>query len=367
MTTPTDIALAPPDKQSADLRIAEPVERTVGYAIVGLGQLAVEEILPAFASAKLSRIVALVSGHRDKAETLARTYGVGEDAIYDYGTFDSIADNPEIDAVYVVLPNAMHAEFTIRAFQAGKHVLCEKPMAASSAECRQMIAAAERAERKLMIAYRLQYEPLNRKAVTLCRNGDLGAVRTFSSSNCQMTKAPNIRLSAALAGGPVQDIGIYSINTARACIGEEPVSVTAVARQPLDNPQFREVPASVSFTLEFPSGAIAHCDFSFEAETSRHYRVNCEKGVVTMDPAFAYRGLRLIVKEGEEADGTARNAEFMLAQPNQFAAEIDHFSDCILNGRALRSPGEEGLADMHVIEAIARAFQSGQRESVDGP
>ncbi len=364
MTSSTDIALAPPDKQSANLRIAEPIERTVGYAIIGLGQLAVEEILPAFASTKLSRIVALVSGHRDKAETLARTYGVGEGAIYDYGTFDRIADNPEIDAVYIVLPNAMHAEFTIRAFQAGKHVLCEKPMATDSTECRQMIAAAQQAERKLMIAYRLHYELLNCKAVELCRNGDLGAVRTFSSSNCQMTKAPNIRLSAALAGGPVQDIGIYSINAARSCIGEEPVSVTAVARQPLNEPQFREVPASVSFTLEFPSGSIAHCDCSFEAATSRHYRVNCEKGVISMDPAFAYRGLRLTVNEG--ADGAARNAEIVLAQPNQFAAEIDHFSDCILNGRAPRSPGEEGLADIRVIEAITRAIQSGHRESVLG-
>lgn len=315
--------------------------------------------MPAFAACKLSRPVALVSGHADKARKVADVYGIERNAIYDYNAYERIAQDERIDAVYVILPNSMHAEYTIRALKAGKHVLCEKPMAVTVEECASMIAAARDARRKMMIAYRLHYEPLNRKVVELCEQGALGSVKAISSSNCQNTPAPNIRLSRQTGGGPVGDIGVYSINAARSITREEPVEVAAAAFQPADDPRFREVPASVAFTLRFPSGIMAQCDCSFATAVDRHYRVHCTKGTIIMNPAFSYRGLRLYVRQGEEGPGGARSEEVLVEPVNQFAAEIDHFSDCILNDRMPRTPGEEGLADMRVIAAIDEAARSG--------
>ncbi len=350
------VPLAPPDRQPPKLKLPELVGRKAGWAIVGLGQLALEEVMPAFGQCRLSRPTALVSGHPDKALRVAEAYGIEAANIYDYSSYDRLADNPAVDIVYIILPNSMHAEYTIRALKAGKHVLCEKPMAVSVAEAEQMIAAAREAQRKLMIAYRLQYEPLNMKVIQLCAERAYGPIKTFSSSNCQTVGAPNIRLSAKLGGGPLGDVGIYAINAARYCTGEEPVEVTAIAHQPDDNPRFREVPESVAFTLRFPSGVLAHCDCSFNAEVSRRYRVHCEKGFIEMDPAFSYNGLNLVVKEGGQA---GRRTELQIEQVNHFSAEMDHLSACILNGGEPRTPGEEGLADMRVIAAIEEALRSG--------
>jgi len=237
-------------------------------------------------------------------------------------------------------------------------------MAVTPAECQRMIAAARDAGRKLMIAYRLHYEPLNRKVMELCAEGALGPIRTFSSSNCQDVQAPNIRLSRETGGGPVGDVGIYSINAARYCTREEPVEVTAMAHQPADDPRFREVPQSVAFTLRFPSGALAHGDCSFGTTVSRRYRVHGPKGYIEMDPAFAYNGLRLVMKRGLEEKGDAQKAELPIPQVNHFAAEMDHFSDCVLNGNDPLTPGEEGLADMRVVAAIEEAVRTGQRVQV---
>ncbi|WP_406855688.1 Gfo/Idh/MocA family oxidoreductase [Alsobacter sp. KACC 23698] len=352
------IPLAPPDRQPPDLKIPE-AKRKIGFAVVGLGELALAEIMPAFGSARMAVPVALVSGHEDKAKKVAAAYGVDADAIYDYDEFDEIADNEDIDVVYIVLPNHMHAEYTIRALRAGKHVLCEKPMAPTVEECERMIAVARETGRKLMIAYRLHYEPLNQKVMELCGRKELGAVKTFASSNCQDQKAPNIRLSNATAGGPLGDVGIYSINAARYVTGEEPVEVSAFAHQPKDDPRFREVPESVAYTMRFPSGALAHCDCSFGAAVDRRYTVHCAKGVIDMNPAFSYAGLRLKVKQGEEAKGDARDQELLIPQVNQFAAEMDHFAECVAEDKQPSTPGEEGLADMRVITALYEAIRTG--------
>lgn len=349
-----DPPLAPPDRQPPHVKVPEPVAKTVGWAVVGLGQLALEEVMPAFAECKLSRPVALVSGHPDKARKVAAVYGVDPKNIYDYETYDKLADNPAVQAVYIILPNSMHAEYTIRGLKAGKHVLCEKPMAASVAECEAMIAAATEAKRKLMIAYRLRYEPFNATAIELCRKGAVGKVKTVVASNGQDTKAPNIRLSKALAGGPVEDVGIYCLNACRYLTGEEPVEVTAVAHQPKNDPRFREVAESVAFTLRFPSGAIGNCDCSFGVSESRQYRIHGTAGTIVMDSAFAYRGQNLTV--GTEG----KKVEMKLREVNHFAAEMEHFSACVLGDKEPRTPGEEGLADMRVIAAIAEAVKTGK-------
>ena len=347
--------LAPPDAQPPNLKLPPTPSRKVGWAVVGIGQLSLEEILPAFAQCQRSRLVALVSGHPDKAKKVAAAYGVSPRAIYDYKNYDSLADNKEVDVVYIVLPNSMHAEFTIRGHEAGKHVLCEKPMATKVAECERMIAAANKAKKKLMIAYRLHYEPYNKAAIQFCRKKTYGPIRSISASNNQSVKAPNIRLSKKLGGGPLGDIGIYCLNATRYLTGEEPVEVAAFAHRPKDDPRFREVPEGVSFVLRFPSGVLASCDCDFASMETRRYRVHCAEGFIDLDPAFSYRGLRMHVKAA--GDGAK---ELQFGEVNQFAVEMDHFSECVLTDKKPLTPGEEGLADMRVIAAIEEAAATGR-------
>lgn len=352
------VPLAPPDQQPANLKIPKKAEKQVGWAIVGLGQLALEEVMPAFAECQLSKPVALVSGHPDKAKKVAQAYDISPEAIYNYENYDELANNKDVDVIYIILPNSMHAEFTLRGLKAGKHVLCEKPMSTTVPEAEQMIAAAKEADKHLMIAYRLHYEPFNQKAMELCKSGALGTIKTFASTNGQNVKAPNIRLSSQLGGGPIGDVGVYSINAARYTIGEEPVEVYAVARQPETDARFREVPESVAFTLRYPSGALAHCDCSFGMSESRFYRVQGTEGYLEMDPAFSYRGLRLYVREGEPKSGDAEAKEILLQAVNHFSAEMDHFSAVVLHGESCRTPGEMGLADMRILEALEKSIQT---------
>ena len=360
MAKDKDVPLAPPDKQPLGLKLPNPPLKRAGYAIVGLGVLAVEEVLPAFALCERSKPVALVSGHPDKAKKVADSYGIDPKAVYTYDQFDALKDNPAVDVVYVILPNSLHAEYTVRGVKAGKHVLCEKPMAASVAECERMVAAAKAAKRKLMIAYRLRYEPFNTKAIELCRGGEIGKLKSITASHCQTTEAPNIRLSRELGGGPAVDVGIYCLNACRYLTGEEPVEVTATAHQPADDPRFREVPESVLWTLKFPSGVVANCDCSFGTTKSNRYRVLGTDGYLELDPAFAYRGLGLRVSKGGKV------SEYDLQEANHFAKEMDHFSECVLDGKDPRTPGEEGLADMKVLAAIAEAWKTGKAVSLKG-
>jgi predicted dehydrogenase len=251
----------------------------------------------------------------------------------------------------------MHAEYTIRALKAGKHVLCEKPMAVTVAECEEMIAAAKAANRTLGVAYRLHYEPMNLAVMKMCKERVLGKIKTFRSANYQDVKAPNIRLSGALGGGPVGDLGVYCINAARYTTGEEPVEVFAFAHSPKDDPRFREVPETVSCTLRFPSGVLGQFECSFGSGHSQRYRVLCEKGYIEMDPAFPYTNLQLRAQtdKGEGAELT----QYPMPPVNHFTAEFDGFSKCLIDGKKPPTPGEEGLADMRVVVAIAESIKSG--------
>ncbi|MEA2710455.1 MAG: hypothetical protein QOF78_3056 [Phycisphaerales bacterium] len=350
--------LAPPEKQRPGLNVPKPQQKPVGWAIVGLGQLALAEVMPAFRETKLSRPVALVSGHPDKAKTVAAFYGLDPKNIYNYENFDSIRDNPDIQAVYIILPNSMHAEYTIRAHKAGKHVLCEKPMAANVQECEQMIAAAKEAQKKLMVAYRLRYEPYNKAAIDMCRKKVCGDVVQIEASNMQNTKPPNIRLSKALAGGPLGDIGVYCINACRYLTGEEPVEVTAQSYQPASEPRFAEVPRDFLFTMSFPSGVHAHCGVTFGSSSSRHYRVHCVDGYIDMERPFGYRGQEL------RTYSQRKETKHEFDSVNHFAAQMDHFSDCIMNNTEPLTPGEEGLKDHKVMAAIEESARSGKRVKV---
>ncbi|HWO13265.1 MAG TPA: Gfo/Idh/MocA family oxidoreductase, partial [Polyangiaceae bacterium] len=246
--------------------------RKLGVALVGLGNLSEHQIAPALASkTKLCKLTALVSGHPDKAKAWAQKYGVPETSIYDYPGFDRIKDNPDVDVVYIVLPNSMHAEYTIRAARAGKHVLCEKPMAVSVKECDQMIAACKAAGRQLAIAYRLHFEPNNLEMMRLAREKVLGAVKVIeAAAGFRIGDPTQWRLDKKLAGGgSLMDIGIYALQAARYIAGEEPVSVTAQATV-TDPVKFKPgVDETILFSLKFPSGIIANCTSSYATGLNR--------------------------------------------------------------------------------------------------
>ncbi|WP_132253749.1 Gfo/Idh/MocA family protein [Methylobacterium segetis] len=344
-----------------------PLEKRVGFCLVGLGRLSLEELLPAFAESKKARIVALMSGSPDKAKLVAQQYGVAPDAVYGYGDWDRLKQNAAVQAVYIVTPNAVHRDQVIAAAGAGKHVLCEKPMAANSAEARDMIAACERANVRLMIAYRCQYEPYNREVARLVRSGAYGRPRLIQAFNGQTTGLPEQwRLKKALAGGgALPDIGIYCLNPARAVLGEEPVSVQAQIFSPPEDPKFAEVEETVSFTLRFPSGTIAQCLTSYGVHEARRMSVHTQAADIALENAFAYEGQRLIVSHKDGPQESRDNR--VLAQKNQFALEIDHFARCVLENRRPRTPGEEGLQDHVLMEAIYESARTGAPVTVGPP
>lgn len=335
-------------------------DKRVGYAIVGLGRLSIDQILPAFGRSQYSKVTALVSGDRVKALKLGAQYGIPPASIYDYATFDRLADNPAVQVIYIVLPNGMHEEFVIRGAKTGKHILCEKPMANSSAEAERMIAACAHANVKLMIAYRQQYEPHNILLRKMVAAGKLGQLRGFLSTNSQRAGDPSQwRLKKSLAGGGcLPDVGLYCLNAARFLSGAEPTHVAAQIWQPKDDPRFREVEAGISFSLQFPNGFTATCTSSYDVHKSQMYRLEGTDAWAELSPAFAYAGNKLSWSRLEE--GQEIRVEPAVEQKDQFALEMDHFSTCILENLQPQTPGEEGLRDHRIMEAIYKAATTGR-------
>ncbi|AWN47404.1 gfo/Idh/MocA family oxidoreductase [Methylobacterium terrae] len=356
----------PSDRPSPPPPAPLPPSERVGFAIVGLGRLSLEEILPAFGECRKAKPVALMSGSPDKAKAVAAQHGIRPEAVYGYDGWDALARNPEVKAVYIVTPNALHRDQVIAAAGAGKHVLCEKPMATSAAEARAMIDACATAKVTLMIAYRCQYEPYNREVVHLARSGKYGKVKLIEATNTQTMSLPEQwRMRKALAGGgALPDIGLYCLNGVRALMGEEPVSVQAQVHS-VDDPLYREVEETVAFTLRFPSGALALCSTSYGAHETRSLTVQAEGAAIQLQNAFAYQGQRLFLSH-REGRAEARE-ERVLGQKNQFALEIDHMATCILEGRTPRTPGEEGLQDQILMEAIYEAARTGQTVALKPP
>jgi predicted dehydrogenase len=329
--------------------------KKLGWAIVGLGSLSINQILPAFSKCEKSRIVALVSGHPDKANKLALRYGVNAKNIYNYQNFDSIRDNAEVDVIYVVLPNGMHAEYTVRGLQAGKHVLSEKPMARTPEECQQMIDAGRKANRKLMVAYRCRYEPYNKEAIRIARSGELGKTKVIVSEHGFNIGDPKQwRLNRELAGGgSLMDIGIYALQAARYLTGEEPIEVGAKTFTTPDDVRFKEVEETINFQLRFPSGILANCSSSYGYDSQNRYRVIATDGWVELEPATIYSGLRMRVHKGNVLE------ERQLPVRDHFALEMDHMSDCVMENKEPLTPGEEGLRDLQIMMAIYEAGRTG--------
>jgi predicted dehydrogenase len=347
---------APAAAQVPNLKLPELPGRKLGWALVGLGSLSINQIMPAFAKCTHSKLVGFVSGRPEKARHMAQLYRVDPKNIYSYDNYDSIANNPDIDIIYVVLPNSMHPEYTIRALKAGKHVLCEKPMANTPQECEQMIAAGKAANRKLMVGYRVRYEPYNQLMIKMARDaGEMGPTgMILADAGFSIGDPTQWRLRRAMAGGgSLMDIGIYSLNAARYLSGEEPVEVNAMSYSTPNDPRFTEVEENINFQLKFPSGILANCTSSYGVNLGR-FRVFKPRGSFELEPASSYTGLRMRIFRGGSIE------ERILPQRDHFQLEMDHLSQSVMNNTEPLTPGEEGLKDLKVMMAIYEAARSGK-------
>ena len=343
-----------------------PGER-IGFAVIGLGRIALEEVLPAFAECREARPVALVSGSPEKARVVAAQHGIPEGAVHGYAELERLRDNPAVQAVYIALPNAMHREYTERAAAIGKHVLCEKPMATTVADCEAMVGACQRAGVRLMIAYRSQYQPHHRATIALIRGGELGRLRFIEAANTQSNgPGPQWRYNGPMAGGgALPDIGLYCLNATRYLTGEEPVEAFATTYSPPGDPRFAEVEESITFQLRFPSGVLANCLSSYGSYENRSLRLHFERGSLEMPHAFAYEGQRLVVQR--RAGEVGAEEERIIKPRNQFAQEIDHFAACVRTGRQPHTPGEEGRQDQALMEALYRSAREGKPVRLEPP
>jgi predicted dehydrogenase len=327
--------------------------RKIRYAVVGLGHIAQVAVLPAFAHAGGNSILtALVSSDPAKLKYLGRRYGVKR--TYFYEQYDECLRSGEIDAVYIALPNNMHAEYSVRAAHANVHVLCEKPMAVTERECQSMIRAARNNNVKLMIAYRLHFEEANLKAVEIVNSGKLGEPRIFNSLFGLQVKAGNIRTQGELGGGTLYDLGVYCINAARYLFRDEPLEVFAYAAA-RDDRRFKEIDEMTAAVLRFPKDRIASFTTSFGAADVASYEIIGTKGRLLVDPAYEYE---MALKHSLTIDGKTASRTF--ARRDQFAPEILYFSDCIIKNVEPEPSGEDGLADVRVVRALYRSAEIGK-------
>jgi len=326
--------------------------KQVRYAVLGLGYISQVAVLPAFRNAaRNSRLTALVSGDRAKLAALGDRYGVAGRFTYDELP-DCLA---QVDAVYIALPNHLHRDYAVAAANAGVHVLCEKPLAVTVAECEEMIAAAGASDVRLMTAYRLHFETGSLRNLELARAGELGRLRFFHAAFSMQVAAGNIRLGPEdQGGGPLYDLGVYCINAARHLFAAEPVEVTAFTANDGER-RFAETHEMASALLRFPEEGLASFTVSAGAVDSGWYELLGTEGRLHMEPAFEYAEA---LERKLSVEGRTTRARY--GRRDQFAPELLHFSDAILAGRDAVPSGQEGLADVRVVEAVLASAASGR-------
>src|SRR6187200_1286417 len=323
----------------------------VRYAVVGLGYIAQNAVLPSFAhSRRNSSLHAIVSGSAEKLNELGDKYRIPVRASYD--EYERCLQ--EVDAVYIATPNSEHADYAVRAAKAGKHVLCEKPLAVTQEECRRMAKAASQNNVKLMTAYRLHFEPLFLEVLDIVRSGKIGEPRFFNSSFSMHAKPGGIRTQRELGGGTLYDLGIYCINTARLMFGAEPTEVLATS---IDGARSNmpEIDEMTSGMMKFDGDRLATFTTSFNANGVSDFRVVGTEGNIHAEPAYEYAealGYTLTIGENiRKKKGRRRD---------QFAAEVSYFSDCVLNGTDPEPSAEEGCWDVRVVSALYESAQRGR-------
>jgi predicted dehydrogenase len=331
--------------------------RKVRYAVVGVGWFAQSVAIPAFEQAKNSELVALISDDSAKSAELSKQFNVQRN--YSYEQYEDCLNSGEIDAVYIALPNHLHRDYTVRAANAGIHILCEKPMAVTVEDCEAMIQAVEDNAVKLMLAYRLHFEEANLQAVEIVQSGKIGEPRIFSSLFTQQTEAGNIRLEEEKGGGTLDDIGIYCINAARHIFQDEPIAVFATSANNGEE-RFSEVDEMTTAILRFPNDRLATFVCSFGAGKVSTFQVVGTKGDLRVDSAY---GLQDEIKHTLTIGGEQQERSF--DPPNQLVAEFIYFSDCILQGKEPKSSGKEGLTDVQIIQALYRSIETGGFVTLD--
>lgn len=339
---------------------AQPPDDRVGYAIIGLGEYATQQIMPAFREAKRSRLAALVTGDRVKGDRLAAEYGLPEGSVYTYDQIARLKENPRVQAGYIITPNSTHLRFTEALAEAGKHVLSEKPMEISVAKCRRMIAATKAAGVKLMIGYRAQYEPFNEECIRLCRSGELGRLRLITSEHGRQLEPEKERRDvwrakrALAGGGSLMDIGVYALNAAMYLSGEVPIEIDAREDTNRSEPRFAEVEDTIRFNLRFPSGLIANLCSGYSWSETKRYSVMGEKKTLDLNPATDYyeHNLTLTDKQGK--------VQPSIREESQFARQLDHYSQAIQEDTPIRTPGEMGLRDVALMMKIYESARTGR-------
>jgi predicted dehydrogenase len=329
-----------------------PQEKPLGVALVGLGSLSTYQLAPALQKTKNCRLTGIVTGTPAKAAKWKSQYNIPDRSIYDYSTMHRMADNSDIDIVYVVTPNALHAEHSIKAARAGKHVFCEKPMEVSVAKCEQMIAACKAANRQLGIAYRCRFEPHHRELARIAKERVLGDVRLIEAGfGFPIGDPSQWRLNKALSGGgPMMDVGIYALQSARMIAGEDPRVVSAITTV-TDPVKFKDIEESMSFQLKFPSGIIADCRTTYRANGVNRVSAFTDRASFGMEPAYGYGGNR-----GWRSDNTPLRFD----QVDQFATELDDFAHCVRTNTPTSVPGEMGLQDVRIMMAAYESARTGQ-------
>lgn len=329
-----------------------PQSRKIRYAVVGLGHIAQNAILPAFKHAgENSELAALVSDDPVKLRAMAREYGV--ENCFSYNDYELCLHSGEIDAVYIALPNNMHADYCVRAADAGIHVLCEKPLAVTEDECHEIIGACADNGVKLMTAYRLHFERGNLEAIDLVRSGKIGEPKIFNSVFTMQVSPGNIRTKNQYAGGTLYDIGIYCINAARYMFGDEPTEVFGLAATN-GGGRFRQVEEMTSAIMRFPNERLAAFSTSFGASDTADFEVIGTKGRLRVIQAYDY-SMPVILELTRE--GNTKRQTFGLR--DQFAPELIYFSDCIIRDREPEPSGVEGLIDVHIIRSLYQSAKSG--------
>ena len=325
-------------------------QKKLGIALVGLGYYSTGLLMPALEQTQHVKLVGLVTGTPEKAKKYGEKYNIPKENIYNYRNFDEIASNPAIDLVYIVLPNSMHKEYTIRAAKAGKHVICEKPMALDAAECRDMIGACEKAGVSLSIGYRLHYEPYTQRIIQMAKEKPFGEIfMVHASAGFRMGRPTETwKAKSLLGGGAIMDMGPYPLQAARYATGLEPIAVTAQQFN-TDPKVFDGVDETTTFQLEFPGNIIANCSTSF-ASNVNFLNINAQKGEYGLNPFSGYGGLHGYLPNKETFDFPVMN---------QQANQMDEMCLSIMDKRPSKTPGEEGLRDMVIIDAMRKSVRKG--------
>ena len=325
--------------------------KKLGIALVGLGSYSSKALGPALLETKKCELKAVVTGTKQKEKIWAEKYNLNYNQIYNYENFESISNDNHIDIVYIVLPNSMHKEYTIKALEAGKHVICEKPLALNAKEAREMIEISKKVKKELFVGYRLHYDPYHLEIINICRNKKFGKLKTINNGfGFKIGDRDSWKLKKSYGGGALMDVGVYAIQAARYCSGKEPISLSAREFKTNLN-KFKEVDETIKWKMQFPDGITADCKTSFSSN-SNNLNLDFQNGFAKLSPAYTWRIL----------SGETSEKKLYFPRVNQQALHMDGISNYLLNNIPHNNVGgDEGLKDMIIIDKIFESIRKGGR------